>query len=301
MKVAVQYGEKMALPKVALGEGLVGYAALHREAVLVPDVSKDPRYIKVLEDVRSSWRFRCCSRIAASASLTSRARARRVYQARRRHPDDAGEPGGGRHRERAALRRVSANEARLEKELGFAKRVQAALSADAAAQAAQRAWTWPRSSRPRASWAAISTTFLMPESTRSSSRWATCPARACRPRCTACSPASSCAAARSGAAFSRSDRPGARAHVDQHHPARAPLEEYYCTLCYAVFDIKRKTLTMSNSGLPYPCDPPPRHGLIELPGVPLGAFVGVNYDDVSFPLHAGDVFVFCSDGVVGSR
>ena len=51
--VAVQYGEKVVLPKVPLGEGLVGYAALHREAVVVPDVSKDPRYIKVVEDVRS--------------------------------------------------------------------------------------------------------------------------------------------------------------------------------------------------------------------------------------------------------
>src|SRR6202008_3521162 len=29
------------------------------------------------------------------------------------------------------------------------------------------------------------------------------------------------------------------------------LEEYYCTLCYAVFDFKRRTLTMANSGLPY--------------------------------------------------
>src|SRR5207342_1605351 len=36
-----------------LGEGLVGYAALHKEAVLAPDVSIDPRYIKVVEDVRS--------------------------------------------------------------------------------------------------------------------------------------------------------------------------------------------------------------------------------------------------------
>jgi len=53
MKVAVHYGEKQVLPKVKLGEGLVGYAALHREAVLVPDVSKDPRYIKAVDDVRS--------------------------------------------------------------------------------------------------------------------------------------------------------------------------------------------------------------------------------------------------------
>src|SRR6185295_5307428 len=45
LKVGVQYGEKVELPTVKLGDGLVGYAALHKEPVLVPDVSKDPRYI----------------------------------------------------------------------------------------------------------------------------------------------------------------------------------------------------------------------------------------------------------------
>ena len=35
----------------------------------------------------------------------------------------------------------------------------------------------------------------------------------------------------------------------------------------------------------------------ELPGVPLGSFPGTTYDEVSLALHAGDVFVFCSDGV----
>ena len=30
------------------------------------------------------------------------------------------------------------------------------------------------------------------------------------------------------------------------------LEEYYCTLCYAVFDLKRHTVTLANSGVPYP-------------------------------------------------
>jgi sigma-B regulation protein RsbU (phosphoserine phosphatase) len=76
------------------------------------------------------------------------------------------------------------------------------------------------------------------------------------------------------------------------------LEEYYCTLCYTIFDLKRRTLTMANSGLPYPircsgevC------AQIELPGVPLGSFPGSTYDEVSFALHAGDVYVFCSDGV----
>src|SRR6185436_18121273 len=43
MKLAVQYGERVEVPRIRLGEGLVGYAALHLEAVLVPDVSLDPR------------------------------------------------------------------------------------------------------------------------------------------------------------------------------------------------------------------------------------------------------------------
>lgn len=76
------------------------------------------------------------------------------------------------------------------------------------------------------------------------------------------------------------------------------LEEYYCTLCYAIFDLKRRTLTMANSGLPYPirCSTD-ACAQIELPGVPLGAFYGSTYDEISFALHAGDVFVFCTDGV----
>jgi sigma-B regulation protein RsbU (phosphoserine phosphatase) len=76
------------------------------------------------------------------------------------------------------------------------------------------------------------------------------------------------------------------------------LEEYYCTLCYAIFDLKRRTLTLANSGLPYPiratgdtCEQ------IQLPGVPLGSFFGITYDEVSFPLTTDDVYVFCSDGV----
>jgi sigma-B regulation protein RsbU (phosphoserine phosphatase) len=76
------------------------------------------------------------------------------------------------------------------------------------------------------------------------------------------------------------------------------LEEYYCTLCYAIFDLKRRTVTLANSGLPYPvrcssgiCAP------IELPGVPLGSFEGSTYDEVTYALHAGDTYVFCTDGV----
>ena len=45
---------------VKLGEGLVGYAALHKEVVLVPDVTKDPRYIDAVPVSARSWSCRCC-------------------------------------------------------------------------------------------------------------------------------------------------------------------------------------------------------------------------------------------------
>ena len=36
---------------------------------------------------------------------------------------------------------------------------------------------------------------------------------------------------------------------------------------------------------------------IELPGVPLGSFNGTTYDEITYALHAGDLFVLCTDGV----
>jgi sigma-B regulation protein RsbU (phosphoserine phosphatase) len=76
------------------------------------------------------------------------------------------------------------------------------------------------------------------------------------------------------------------------------LEEYYCTLCYAAFDFKRRGVIIANSGLPYPLRVTgDTVHQIELPGVPLGSFPGSTYDEAAFELNPGDVFVFCSDGV----
>jgi sigma-B regulation protein RsbU (phosphoserine phosphatase) len=53
MKLAVRYGKGAESKHVRLGEGLVGWAALHKEPVLVSDVSQDPRYINMVDDARS--------------------------------------------------------------------------------------------------------------------------------------------------------------------------------------------------------------------------------------------------------
>src|SRR5688500_1136540 len=53
MKLAVSYGKGNESKHMKLGEGLVGWSALHKEPVLVSDVSQDPRYVNLVEDARS--------------------------------------------------------------------------------------------------------------------------------------------------------------------------------------------------------------------------------------------------------
>src|SRR5271165_5229153 len=53
-RFSLRFKENVQLKhEVPLGVGLVGYAAQHGQAVLVPDVSKDPRYIKANPETRS--------------------------------------------------------------------------------------------------------------------------------------------------------------------------------------------------------------------------------------------------------
>ena len=79
------------------------------------------------------------------------------------------------------------------------------------------------------------------------------------------------------------------------------LEEYDCTLTYASFDLKRRTVTLANAALPYPircsadgCEQ------IHLPGIPLGSFAGAAYDEVTFDSSAGDTLRVLHRRCVGS-
>ena len=299
MKVAVQYGEKVSLPKVPLGEGLVGYAALHREPVLVPDVSKDPRYIKVVDDVRSELAIPMllkdrCIGVFDLESPELDAFVKRDIEILTLLASQAAVA-----IENARLyEEVSVNEARLEKELQFAKRVQMALlptqlpkrlkAVDVAAQFA-----------PARELGGDFHDFLMPESNTLIVAVGDVSGKGV--------PAALYSVFAGELVRGRTFR--RRFMPEASTPAKMlmsinnilherQLEEYYCTLCYAIFDMRRRTMTLSNSGLPYPVRVTgDEASFIELPGVPLGSFVGTQYDEVSYHLSSGDLFVFCSDGV----
>jgi len=299
MKLAVRYGEENSAKNIKLGEGLVGWAALYKEPLLISDVSKDPRYINLVEDVRSELvipmliKDRCIGvfdlespelnaftkenkellTLLASQAAVAIENARLYEEVRR-------------------------NEERIEKELRFAQRVQAALlptepprrlrNADVAARFA-----------PAHELGGDLHDFIDPEPNSLVVAVGDVSGKG--------APAALYSAFAAELVRSRTYR--RRYTPDRFSVAGVlqamntilhdrQLEEYYCTLCYAFFDFKRRTVTLSNSGLPYPvrcldddC------GQIELPGVPLGSFSGVTYDEVTLPLRAAELFVFCTDGI----
>ncbi len=299
LKFAVRYGAEAGEKRMKLGQGLVGWAALHKEPVLVSDVAQDPRYVNLVPDVRSELvipmliKDRCIGvfdlespeldaftkehqellTLLASQAAIAIENARLYEEVRR-------------------------NEERIEKELQFAQRVQRALLPTELPVRLRHADVAARFAAARELGGDIHD-FLAPETNTLVIAVGDVSGKGV--------PAALYGAFAAELVRSRTyrrryapDRFSVSGVLDAMNRIlhERQLEEYYCTLCYALFDFKRRMLTMSNSGLPYPIRCTDAEcGQIALPGVPLGSFPAITYDEVTMPLARGDVFVFCTDGV----
>jgi sigma-B regulation protein RsbU (phosphoserine phosphatase) len=299
MKLAVRYGKGAESKNFTLGEGLVGWAAQHKEPVLVSDVSQDPRYINLVADARSELvipmlvKDRCIGvfdlespeldaftkehqellTLLASQAAVAIDNARLYEEVRR-------------------------NEERIEKELRFARRVQLALLPTEPPKTVRDADVAARFESAYELGGDIHD-FLAPEADALVVAVGDVSGKG--------APAALYGAYAAELVRSRTLR--RRFTPDRFSVAgvlqsmnttlhERQLEAYYCTLCYAYFDFARRVVTLSNSGLPYPIHCTAKScGQIELPGVPLGSFPGVTYDEVAIELTRGDVFVFCTDGI----
>src|SRR5262245_38195407 len=128
MKLAVRYGKGAESKHVRLGEGLVGWAALHKEPVLVSDVSQDPRYINLVPDARSELvipmliKDRCIGVFdLESPELDAFTKEHKELLTPLASQAAVAIDHAGRYADSAR------NEERIEKELRFAQRVQVAL------------------------------------------------------------------------------------------------------------------------------------------------------------------------------
>ena len=298
MKFAVRYGEDATSKRVKIGQGLVGWAALHKEPVLVADVSQDPRYLNLVSDARSELvipmliKDRCIGVFdLESPELNAFTKAHKELLTLLASQAAVAIENARLYEE------VRRNEERIEKELRFAQRVQVALLPEPPAE--MRHADVAGRFEPAHELGGDLHDFLAPEPDILVVAVGDVSGKG--------APAALYGAFAAELVRSRTMR---RRYTPDRFSVSGvlqtmnrilherQLEEYYCTLCYAFFDFNRRVLTMSNSGLPYPirCSDD-ACGQIELPGVPLGSFPAITYDEVTIPLKGGDVFVFCTDGI----
>ena len=300
MKVAIQYGEAArSLETMKLGEGLVGYAALHKEVVLVPDVTKDSRYISAVADVRSELvvplllKDRCIGVFDLESPEPNAFNKKHVKLLTLLASEAAVAIENARLYES-----IRSNEARFEKELRFAQRVQMALlpqELPKRLRGVDVAWHFD----PMRELGGDLCDFLAPEPNTLVVTLGDVSGKGV--------PAALYGAAIGEMIRGRTFRRRLEKKVTTPAELLAGmnrilhernLEEYYCTLFYAMFEFKKQTVTFANSGLPFPV----RYAngkvqQIEVAGVPLGSFGTSTYEDLQLPLAAGDVFVLCSDGI----
>jgi sigma-B regulation protein RsbU (phosphoserine phosphatase) len=80
------------------------------------------------------------------------------------------------------------------------------------------------------------------------------------------------------------------------------IDGQFVSIIYSVWDDERRTLRVANSGLPRPlyCHDG-KVEVIEATGLPLGLFDEADYDELEFQAKPGDLFVFYSDGILDAR
>jgi sigma-B regulation protein RsbU (phosphoserine phosphatase) len=299
LKIAISYGSAKAQAPMKLGEGLIGWAALHKEALIVPDVSRDSRYINAVDDVRSEM----------VVPLLLKDRCIGVFDLESPELDAFSK----KHVELLTLLAAQAavaienarlyetlreNEIRLDKEVRFAQRVQLALlpqELPKRVRGVDVAWRFD----PARELGGDMYDFLSPEPHNLVVAVGDVSGKGV--------PAALYSAFAGELLRGRTYR--RRWLPEQGGPAAVltsmnrilyerQLEEYYCTLCYASFDLRNRVVTMSNSGLPFPIRLSGKTcAQVDVAGVPLGALAASSYDEQSIDLQAGDVFVFCSDGI----
>src|SRR5947199_2865194 len=84
--------------------------------------------------------------------------------------------------------------------------------------------------------------------------------------------------------------------------AERRIDGQFVSLIYAVWDDEQQTLQVANSGLPRPLYwHDDKIEIIEATGLPLGLFDDADYDEFTFNAKPGDKFVFFSDGILDAR
>jgi len=296
-RFSLRFNENIHLKhEIPLGRGVVGYAAETRQAVLVPDVSKDPRYIELNPETRSELAVPLVYKDKVIGVLDLEHTRRGFFTEEHKRTVTTLAAQVAIALENARLyEEIARQERRLERDLALARELQFRLLPPA---------------RPKLNHLEVAAKFV--------------PARAIGGDLYDFIPYSS---SRLGLVIGDVSGKGAPAAIyaalvsgilRSHAPiepspaemlsavnfslAERRIEAHFVSLIYALWDDNTRTLTVANSGLPRPIYlHDGKSEVIEATGLPLGLFDEVDYDELEFQMKPGEMFVFFSDGILDAR
>lgn len=296
-RFSLRYRENIQLKHdIAKGQGVVGYAAEHKQAVLVPDVCKDPRYIALNPETRSELAAPLIYKGKVIGVLDLEHTRRGFFTDDHKRTITTLAAQVAIAIENAQLyEQIAQQENRLERDLAMARELQSRLLPQ---------------SVPKLQNLEIAAKFVPARAiggdlydfmSYSLSRTAVVVGDVSGKG----APAAIYAALVSG--ILRSHAPIEPGPAEMLSTVNFSLSErridgQFVSLIYAVWDDSLSQLRVANSGLPRPvyCHDG-KIEIIQATGLPLGLFDDAEYDEFTFDPKPGDLFVFFSDGILDAQ
>ena len=300
-RFSIRFRESIHLKHdIPIGQGLVGHAAQHRTPILVPDVSTDPRYIRLNPETRSELAVPLIYKGKVIGVMDLEHTKRRFFNEDHMRTLVTLAAQLAIAIENATLyERVTRQEKRLERDLQLARELQFRLL--------------PAGMPPLAN-AELAAKFIPAQAiggdlydfiqypVNSPDGCGNCVGIAVGDVSGKGAAAALYAALVSG--FLRSyaaERPGAAEMLRLINASLAVrhVEAQYVSLVYAIWHDDQRLLQIANSGLPRPVHcKKGKIEKVESVGLPLGLFDKVEHEQLTFRGNPGDVFAFFSDGIV---
>jgi len=296
-RFSLRFNENIHLKHdVPLGRGLVDAAAESKQAVLVPDVCKDPRYVEANPETRSELAVPLIykGKVIGVLDLEHTRRGFFTEEHQRTMTTLAAQIAIAIENARL-YEEIERQERRLERDLALARELQGRLL--------------PQTS-PKLAHLDVAAKFV-PARAIGGDLYDFIPYSMSRLGIAIGdvsgkgAPAAIYAALVSGIIRSHAPiEPGSAEMLSAVNLSLAErrIEAQFVSIIYAVWDDEHRTLTVANSGLPRPIFV---HGgkneVIEATGLPLGLFDEAEYDEFTFRMKPGDMFVFFSDGILDAR
>jgi sigma-B regulation protein RsbU (phosphoserine phosphatase) len=293
-RFSLRFGENIQLKDdLCMGKGVVGHAAEHKHAVLVPDVTKDSRYVLVNPETRSELAVPLIYKEKVIGVLDLEHTRRGFFTEDHKRTVTTLAAQVAIAIENARLyEEVARQEKRLERDLSLARELQSRLLPQV---------------NPKLANLEIAAKFIPARAiggdlydfvSYSLSRTAIVIGDVSGKG----APAAIYAALVSGILRSHAPiepGPAEMLRAVNFSLGERRIDAQFVSLIYAVWDDRNRTLQVANSGLPRPiyCNQG-KIETIEATGLPLGLFDDADYDEFTFKAAPGDLFVFFSDGIL---